>query len=647
MKKLLSVLLTTIVVFPFFAFSDLRAKSPEASSSYKVYFTLDESGVAFVEYKINLENKSDEFYIRDYSLLIEFTDITDLRVLENGSAGLFKKEISGDTTRIKVLLKDHLLYRGDSVNILVQFKTRELFFEQGLLDTLYVPPVKTEETLESANYELTVPDNLEKLSYKSISDRDFEQKGDTYFLSFSQDEAPGGLLLQIGEKQQFDFTFNYRLNSGDESDGNFSITLPPDSFFQKLYIDDVSEEPSRTFSDLDGNILLEYEIGKGDTRDLRISGHTKFSRYEDALGYQPDSIYTKETEYWDYPNETVQQTLGKILRSDYSTKENMRFIYDYLLSNFSYLEESSEDRRKTSDILGDWEYLTCQDYSDAFVGLARGSGIPARAVVGYSFLVSEINSLHYWAEFFDEQSREWVAVDPCLAASVKFDQFEAIDQNRVILAYRGVSDSNPAAVTPFIDFQETGQDSLEIRASSFDFENEEGEVSLNYKVGMPDIFSRNIPLILQVKNSSASIFRLESVLVDSIEVSPASKHLVGDFTESVFPGQSKDLEINLANVNKEEYNRVEDYDLMTRGYFGGETFLKEGQFDIRAPFTLLHVLSWGISLALGVGILFTIYLLKKKFPSLKTRFKRKKKRNKQKIRKSKMSGMIDVPVDLR
>ncbi|MBN2016183.1 transglutaminase domain-containing protein [Candidatus Dojkabacteria bacterium] len=621
-----------------------------AESVYDVNINVSGEGEMEFEYFIHLINKSDGFFIRDYSLIIDQKEVIDLKVMENGQGVDFRKEHFNGNIRVKIHLNKQLVYKEESTDIYVRYKTRDLYKKDGLVSKIYIPQIKTEESLQDANFTVTIPDSLGEISYVSMQEISLESQGEQKVMKYPQKEAPQGLLLMFGQVQQFEFIYSYKLQNNKGAMRRYTITLPPDSSFQTSYFIDASILPERTFSDKDGNIIVEYLLNSGEEKDVRIVGFTRFTPLSETQTIEDEVLdkYLTETGTWDFSKQSIDELLNKITRSDYLPKENARFIYDYLVTNYKYLPEDGS-RKKVSDLIVNDDGLTCENFSDVFVALSRGAGIPSRSVVGFSMLKENLSSLHYWAEFYDSRSKRWIGVDPCFAAKLNYSYFDTLDANRVVLAYRGLSDSSPEVIVPFSDFQGLNGDQLEITASSYNYLGKDNWVDFSFVVGKPDLFFQQIPLTLKLRNNSMNILRIDEILVDHDQVKLVTRHTEDDFQEAVFPDQETDFLVYLSNLSGIPVERIENHELEVLADYGGLKFDEKREFEINRPFTYLHALSWFMALAMACITLAVFFLALKKIRDSNIPYGDKVKSLKQRLglKKFKIKKYKNVPVDLR
>jgi len=646
-KRIFSIAIFVFSLGGFLCFvrTDVQAVL-KGSSKYEVDVRLLPNGTASVEYVIHLVNESDKFFIRDYSLLTDYSDVFGLRVLENGSLGDFRKEHIEDKVRIKVLLQEPLVNYGDKGDICIKYQTRQIFQKDGLISSLYVPYIRTEEDLISVDFTLAIPNEIGDISYISLKDKSYTEYEQSKVFRYSREDAPSGVLFLFGDKQQFDFIYNYRLDNDTDKLKNFNITLPPESEFQKPFFIDTQPVPERTLSDQDGNNIVEYSISPKESKDIRIAGVTIFTLDEEQKGWEVSvtSDYLEESDIWNFSSDNVRSVINNITRKDFSPFENAELIYEYLILNFNYGEKDTPRRMDAVSLLQEKPLLSCQNFSDLFIALARGAGILSREVIGYSSWSKSQVGLHTWVEFYDTGNNRWVACDPCLEKQLGFLEFEDIDLNRIILAYRDNSSEDPQVVIPFLDFQGLSSDSLEIRTSPYEYTDEGGSIDFDYKVGRPDLFFRYVPIKLNILNNSKSIFRFDKVFIDNQEVDFMQQYLDKGYFEAIFPGQLGNFMIDLSQLGDFSIERIENYHLEVYGKFGSNIFEQKEEFEVSRPITWFHAATWFMAGILAfLTIIWFLFIVKK----IRSKPLRKRPKYKHRFRKSKIKGLLDVPISLR
>lgn len=610
----------------------------DASSEYNINVRVGENGLVTVEYVITLVNRSSEFYVRDYSLVFDYKNINNIVVYEDGKTADYRSESIEDTFRVTVPLSRQLLHNGDSTNLTVQFETSELFIHDGTLWRLSIPPIRTEEALERASFTVILPEAFGTVSYKHYKHKTIEHKDGYNIITYSQKDAPEGLLLTLGDKQQFEFGYTVYVKNDSSVAKKYNLYLPPETTEQQVAFLSAEPTPDNTYVDIQGNVIAEYHLDPRESFDLKINGYTSLIQKPNEAEVSDTSFYLGDTPYWDWTSDVIKKTIETITRDDYTQYENARFLHEYLVSQYVYSSDASE-RSKASDLLSKKEEdnkISCQSFSDLYSAMLRGTGIPSRQVVGYSPSIGSPTSLHYWTEFYDTQKTRWVPVDTCLEDVYGFSEFDNLDLNRIILAYRGASDSRPDIIDPFTQYQEQYPESLSLKPGAYEFTPWEGDLDLSIKVGKTDMFFRTIPLLVKINNPSPNIVTLQNVAVDEQKIN--TQFITGNSTlmGAVFPHTEKEFRLNLNDAIDKITDGNHSISLEVR--HNDKTQSIDNKFDIHRSLSLPSI---AIFLAAGLLTITTVafFLLVIKRIRIITR-----KSQSNSYRKSNMGGMLDTPI---
>lgn len=202
------------------------------------------------------------------------------------------------------------------------------------------------------------------------------------------------------------------------------LPYPPETPFQK--VEEVSVFPEETTlltydNTYHNKIIYGYFKSPSNSLNLRVS--YKVRRYEysrhfsQRLPTQPDS--KEDLSKYLISNRLmivspeIKRMAEDITKGKNTTIEKARAIYDYVFENVSYDKTipgwGQGDTKRVCIIKAG----NCTDFHSLFVSLARGCGIPAKFVMGFSIpkeKEGEIQGYHCWAEFYD-QELGWVPVD--------------------------------------------------------------------------------------------------------------------------------------------------------------------------------------------------------------------------------------------
>jgi transglutaminase-like putative cysteine protease len=625
--------------------------SMKASSQYSIIVDVTDKGETQFSSNIKLTNESNDYFIRDYTIVTDYDDLSEFQVFENGGQGVFTREYRDNKVRIKILLKNPLLKNGDTVNLFVSYRTQQSFKKEGGLYKLRIPQLKTEENSTNSQYTIKIPDTFGPLSFNSLKKSNVTVEDGKHVITYTESDAPLGALFLVGQSQQFEFTYQYELSNDTNRIEKYSVTLPPESPSQKLYFYDNDLGADRTFHDLDGNFLLEYFVDPQNKKSIRIVGLSQFSYNHETITIDAGGIqsYLESSDIWDFTNSDIQSLIPNIVKPDNSQYDNAQLINDYIVSTYDYSGSESPVRKKSSDLVKDKQNFSCINFADLFVSLTRGAGLPSREVIGYSAFSQSLDTVHYWAEFYDESKKEWIAADPCFEDAFSFHEFDTLDPHRMILAYWGVTDTRPDIVIPFTQFQEASVANLELKLSSNIPPEEKGDILMDSSVSNIDLFLRNAIVSVSVTNNSHSIYVFDEITIDGKIVELASNHSVNTWKEAVAPGQTKNFLVPLSKQDDIDISRSSIHSMEVKGHLGRDSLVKELEFKINRPFSLIHLAIWFGAFFLAfitlIGLLLLTKKTRKEMKKIK-KIRRLKKESIPRLRKSNLRGFTGVPVSL-
>jgi len=584
-----------------------------ASSKYDIRIVIDDKANATVHYNITLVNKGKQFFIRDYSVLTSHSDIINVSIKEQGKNVDFKKEHLEENVRLKIPLSEPLLSKGDKTSITLIYETKKLMKKEGLLWYLNVPPIKTEETLTNLKFTIVVPNDYGSVAYLSKGGIESKQKEHNKVFTYIRKNSQTEELLMFGTHQQFEFVYTYELDNTTDDETTYKITLPPDSNYQKSYFLHADPLPDHTFTDAEGNIIVEYIVKPSDQQSVRISGFSKYSILDNtqAVSSGMYSAYLKETRVWNYSHENIKAILAGLPVSSNSSYEKASSVYKYLLSKYD-LASVMGKRKKVSHILQSKKELSCLGFSDSFVTLTRAIGVPSRLIVGYSPLLSDNQLLHFWTEFYYEDEGRWIVVDPCMRKTKQYKAFNSFDINRFTLAYWGLSDHYPEVIIPLTAYQESMPENLELNASSYDFTKDDEEVSIEMSAGSIDPFTNTLPLTLRVNNSSLNILRFNEISLNGKLIYLELFEQDTLYEESVFPSENRVIHVIFDQLKETPIERVENYHVLVRASYGDQEFSKDEVLVVSRPLTFSSIISWVIAAVLAFFSLFIMFFLRRR-----------------------------------
>lgn len=168
-----------------------------------------------------------------------------------------------------------------------------------------------------------------------------------------------------------------------------------------------------------------------------------------------------------------------------------------------------------------------------FIALSRAAGIPARLVEGYantsniSFkpLTLTEDVLHTWPEYYDEEKKTWIMVDPTWEKTTNgIDYFKELDFDHLSFVIKGVDSENPIPAGSYkSNVVKNQKDVSVIAVSQFNQDNPilniTTDFSKNLYGGLP------IGGKIIISNDSNVLTPSQKIKIESKNLSPSSQTL--------------------------------------------------------------------------------------------------------------------------
>ncbi|MBI2798593.1 transglutaminase domain-containing protein [Candidatus Saccharibacteria bacterium] len=349
---------------------------------------------------------------------------------------------------------------GNRWSFVVSFDTTKLVESQGSARTVYIPSVAADASVQY-KISLVVPDNFGPLHTTGPRPVNAGSKDGFTTYNFDQtDIANQSLSLVFGDSTVYDINFNFPLNNDSNTAKTLTVTLPPTTSAQKVYINRLEPQPSATRLDAEGNILADYMVPPR-TRMVVKTSVAVVVKYLDynlvASGTKADipaelvGAYTSPQPYWQANNPAIIQKANELTKGKDTVAKQVQAINDYVVSRLSYNSEKIKYniRQGALKAFENPNNVVCLEYSDLTIALLRAAGIPARMPIGYGYSgnlkpsSSVSDSLHSWVEAY-VPGVGWMNVDPTWAE--KFQNFGTSDLAHVAFAIWGKNNDSPTAV---------------------------------------------------------------------------------------------------------------------------------------------------------------------------------------------------------
>ncbi len=478
-------LLYTLYLIPFtpvFAAEDF-------STSYDVSYDVSADSTTLVTQKVQLKNLTSQYYVENFTLTIGSTTLSDVTASDEKGPMETKVSLQDQKTSITVKFNSQVAGVGKTQNFTLRFRSKDFAQRLGKVWEVDLPKIPTSTNITSYKLSLLVPKSFGDPT--SLSPAPILRSGtlDKQIYEFSKESLEkSGVSVSFGTSQLFDFNISYPLENKSLFPVMTSITLPPDTSYQDIFINEIDPAPDNVTVDGDGNYLAWYRLPRGYSQTIRVSGQAKLliEPKQKASSLSPSQIasYTKADKYWETQSPSIVNLSQEILKGmeGRPVKERAQLLYRYVVNNLSYstkrLSDNNIERFGAVTALNNTESAVCMEFTDLFIALARASGIPTRELDGFAYsqnpslrpLSLSKDLLHTWPEYFDPE-RGWVMVDPTWEnTSGGVDYFNKFDLSHLVLSIKGHSSQTPYIsddVKVTLSSEEIGKkDSLEVIINS-------------------------------------------------------------------------------------------------------------------------------------------------------------------------------------
>jgi hypothetical protein len=143
---------------------------------------------------------------------------------------------------------------------------------------------------------------------------------------------------------------------------------------------------------------------------IRIKNDVKVS-YALPIDINKDSLWLQPSLLIDSDNSDIQKVSIELKQKLLSRNLKASGIQKYVRDNINHKDYYGHFNKKASETLND-RFGTCVNRARLFVALCRASGIPARTVWGYFYILPEANKEghHEWAEYLNDND-QWTAIE--------------------------------------------------------------------------------------------------------------------------------------------------------------------------------------------------------------------------------------------
>jgi transglutaminase-like putative cysteine protease len=437
----------------YFWLNPLTARAQnEFSVDATVSYDVQDSGKTVVTHNLVLENNLSNIYATNYTLGLENIDTENI-IARDSNSKIIPTDIQkdGSSTRIQVNFSDAVVGKGTQRHFSIAYENGSFAVRTGEIWEVSIPRLVEDASFRSYRVILKVPASFGLEAYMSPEPVNRQSNEGGYSYTFNRSEiTQTGVSAGFGQFQVFTYNLAYHLENPLGKSAEVQIALPPDTAFQKIYLQKLDPAPNNVTLDADGNWLATYIMTPRQRIDVTVAGSVQIFSGFRAFPKPSDKDLSDnllETEYWQVNDPKI-----KALAADLKTP---KAIYDYVTKTLKYdfdRVQPNVQRMGATKALQSPTQSICMEFTDLFIAIARAAGIPAREINGYAYtenpelqplsLVADV--LHAWPEYYDKDKGVWIPIDPTWAStSGGINYFDKLDLRHFAFVIHGKSSIMP------------------------------------------------------------------------------------------------------------------------------------------------------------------------------------------------------------
>lgn len=531
MRKILSILIVFIL---FFVFSTKAFAESNFSTDYNVTYNVEKNATTHVTINASLKNLTDKYYASSYSIQVGFTDINNLKASDQEGPIEPKVTKTSKGSTIALNFNQRIVGINNKLDFNISFDTTQVAQNFNNTWDINIPGISKENDFASFNVNVNYPSFLGKPTFIKPITVGASTKGIGNNLTFTKEDlGDSGISIAFGEFQIYDFNLTYHLQNNNLFPISTEITLPPDTNYQTVSIDNINPRPVNVTTDKDGNWLAKYVLAGNKSYDINVKGKAKVFLHpkSETLDKSLEKEYLSQKEYWNVENAKIQK-LAKELKTPYA-------IYQYVVKTLSYdfsRVETSSPRLGALEALNNPDSAVCLEFTDLFIAIARAAGIPAREINGFAYtsntserplsFVKDI--LHAWPEYYDYDKKAWIMVDPTWGNTTGgVDYFNTLDFNHITFVVKGLSSNYPIPAGGYKLAEDRNRKDVEIEiGSSFTPRTSSPEIEILFSEPLLSGFPING--LVKVSNPGSTLIERKEINVSTNSLKPKNQSITSN-----------------------------------------------------------------------------------------------------------------------
>jgi len=413
-------------------------------------YTVNPDGVTKVSHHIKITNLTPTLYLKQYALKTSYFGLTNVVVKDKSGNEIDSNKASNETgTSIGITFEDQLVGQGKARDFFIEYESHDIATIAGRVLEVHIPKLGDSESFDSNKTTLITP------AYFSIPVRVSPNPESVNFKQtevISTFDRPNGEEISsiYGSEQVYKMTLRYSLENPTNSPALTQISLPPDTPFQKMHYHALDPFPNEIKRDLDGNWIATYRIPANTATIVHLTAEAKVT-LDPNLNIpfsSPTKDHTKSLKFWESDDPFIIDKAQV-----YTTPKE---IYDFVVQSLEYSREEltfeNISRLGAIEAFNHPDSAVCQEFTDAFIAIARANKIPARRLIGYAYTENSVlrplsfegDILHSWPEYYSFEKNLWIQIDPTWEDTTGgIDYFKQFDLNHIVFSINGASSSLP------------------------------------------------------------------------------------------------------------------------------------------------------------------------------------------------------------
>lgn len=403
--RTLFVFLTSALIF-LAGFASVSLASDFETIS-QTYYYVDNPPATKTIHKIDIKNLNPTVYLKSYSLIFTESNISNINCLSNNQAIPCAKYVDNGQIHIKADFNDIVSGIHAVRNLEISYTDQSLAKTEGNTTDIFLPSQNQQDAQNTTVY-LYVNKSLGDPIYFSQKATTTSTSSNYQIFRFDNTSLQKGIWTSFGNTQYYDFWITYQLPKN-----NKEIALPPDTTYQRVYLDTISPQPDSLYVDADGNWLASF-----DRNTSTVSATGKIQVFpKPRVDFVPilPTKYPKPTDrYWGIINPNLTQKVTELS----GPSEINQFVVNWLTYDKNKINQPSIERLGADTVFVSPSSAVCSEYTDLFVAIAKAKGLSVAEINGFAMnedqeleptLIGK-NILHAWPQYWNGST--WKQIDP-------------------------------------------------------------------------------------------------------------------------------------------------------------------------------------------------------------------------------------------